>query len=184
METLSSTLTKTIWAIDPAHSQVQFKVKHLVISTVTGTFKKFEALVQLEGDDWATAEVNFSADISRIDTGQEQRDGHLKSADFFDAENHPKLIFTSTGIEKISDDQFKLTGDLTIRGITKSIVLDVELGGQATDGYGNTKAGFELSGKIKRKEFGLHWNAVTETGNIVVADEVKIIANVQFSRQN
>lgn len=183
METSTSTLSKTTWIADPAHSQVQFKVKHLVISTVTGNFKQFEANVQLEGNDWTNAEINFKADTASIDTGQEQRDAHLRSADFFDAENHTQLIFKSNGIQRISDDELKVTGDLTIRGITKTIVLDVEYGGQTTDPYGNTKAGFEVTGKLKRKEFGLHWNAVTEAGSVVVGDEVKLLANIQLSRQ-
>lgn len=182
-QTTTSTLNKTLWTADPAHSQVQFKVKHLVISTVTGNFRKFEVSVHLDGQDWTNAEVNFSADTASIDTGQEQRDAHLRSADFFDAENHPQLTFKSTGLHKVSDDEFKVTGDLTIKGIKKEIVLDVEFGGQTTDPYGNTKAGFEISGKLKRKEFGLHWNAVTEAGSIVVGDEVKLLANIQLSRQ-
>jgi polyisoprenoid-binding protein YceI len=184
METATSTLSKTTWAADPAHSQVQFKVKHLVISTVTGTFKTFEVKAHLEGNDWSNAEISFAADTASIDTGQEQRDAHLRSADFFDSENQPQMTFTSTGVQKVSDDLFHLTGNLTIREITKPVVLDVEFGGQTTDPYGNTKAGFEVTGKIKRKEFGLNWNAVTEAGSIVVADEVKIIANIQLIRES
>jgi polyisoprenoid-binding protein YceI len=172
------------WGIDPTHSEIQFKVRHLVISTVTGNFKSFDVQATTEGQDWRSVKVSFSADIDSIDTGQEQRDAHLKSADFFDAENHPKLTFESTGIRKISEGNYKLAGNLTIRGTVKPVELDVEHGGETTDFYGNYKAGFEITGKINRKDFGLVWHAVTEAGNIVAADEVKLIANVQLVKQN
>lgn len=184
MSTATQTSATTTWGFDPTHSEVQFKVRHLVISTVTGYFKSFIIKASVDDDDWANAKVNFSADIDSIDTGQEQRDGHLKSADFFDAENYPKLTFASTSIQKVSDDIYKLIGDLTIRGITKPIELDVEYGGETTDFYGNYKAGFEVSGKIKRKAYGLTWDAVTEAGSVVVSDEVKLHANVQLVKQN
>lgn len=159
------------------HSEVQFKVKHLVISTVTGSFKKFNATVTTDSDNFIGAKVNFEADINSIDTGVEGRDGHLKGDDFFNAESFPTLKFESTGFEGN-----KLTGNLTIRDITKPVTLDVEFGGKMTDFYGNEKAGFEVSGKINRKDFGLNWSATTEAGGIVVGDEVKLIANVQFQK--
>ncbi|GAB3179160.1 YceI family protein [Telluribacter humicola] len=177
------TAVKTTWAIDPTHSEIQFKVKHLVISTVTGSFKQFEGTVETEGEDFTTAQIQFSADIASIDTNQEQRDQHLRSADFFDAETHPKLTFVSTSVEKTGDDTYKITGDITIKGTTKSIVLNAEYGGSMVDFYGNHKAGFELSGKINRKDFGLTWHAVTEAGGVVVADEVKLVINVQVAKQ-
>ncbi len=183
MNTATQTSAITTWGVDPTHSEVQFKVRHLVISTVTGYFKSYDIKATAEDGDWTTGKVFFSADIDSIDTGQEQRDGHLKSADFFDAENHPQLTFESTGIQKVSDDTYKLIGDLTIRGITKPIELDVEYGGETTDFYGNYKAGFEVTGKIKRKEYGLTWDAVTEAGSVVVSDEVKLFANVQLVKQ-
>jgi polyisoprenoid-binding protein YceI len=176
-------VTTTTWALDPMHSEIQFKVKHLVISTVTGSFKTFEGSATTEGDDWSTAKVNFSADIASIDTNMAQRDAHLKGADFFDAENHPKLTFQSTSMRRLSDDTYKLEGNLTIKGVTRPITFNVEYGGSATDFYGNTKAGFELTGKLSRKEFGLTWDAVTEAGAIVVGDEIKLIGNVQFAKQ-
>ena len=176
-------VTTTTWALDPMHSEIQFKVKHLVISTVTGSFKTFEGSATTEGDDWSTAKVAFSADIASIDTNMAQRDDHLKAADFFDAETYPKLTFQSTSMRRVSDDTYKLEGNLTVKGITKPITFNVEYGGSATDFYGNTKAGFELTGKLSRKEFGLTWDAVTEAGAIVVGDEVKLIGNVQFARQ-
>lgn len=171
------------WTIDNSHSEVNFKVKHLVISTVTGSFKQFEGKVEAEKDDFSDAKVSFSADIDSISTGNEQRDGHLKSADFFDAANHPKLHFVSTGIKKKSDSDYELTGDLSIRGTTHPVSLTVEFGGTQQDFYGNTVAGFEMSGKIKRKDFGLHWDAVTETGGIVVSDEVRLQINVELIKQ-
>ncbi len=165
------------WNIDPTHSEVQFKVKHLVISTVTGSFKSFNATVTSSGDDFNGASVQFEADINSIETGVEQRDQHLKSDDFFNAEKFPKLSFTGKKFEA-----GKLTGDLTIRDVTKEVTLDVDFGGTMTDFYGNHKAGFEVTGKINRKEFGLQWTAVTEAGGIVVGDDVKLIANIQLQK--
>lgn len=174
---------KTKWAIDPMHSEVQFKVKHLVISTVTGTFKVFEASLETENEDFSDAEINFSLDVNSIDTNQPDRDTHLKSADFFDAEKYPKITFESTSFEKVEGERYKLKGDITIKDLTKPIIFDVEFGGTATDFYGNVKAGFEVNGKINRKEFGLVWNAITEAGAIVVGEDIKLNINVQFARQ-
>ncbi|WP_028525994.1 YceI family protein [Runella limosa] len=176
-------MATSTWVIDPTHSEVQFKVKHLVISTVTGSFKSFEGSVQTEGDSFDGASIQFTADVNSIDTNMEQRDGHLKSADFFDAENFPTLSFASTSFAQKGDDEFTLTGDLTLRGVTKSISLAVNYGGQMVDFYGNTKAGFELTGKINRKDFGLNWGAVTEAGGVVVSDEVKLHFNIQVAKQ-
>jgi len=177
------TLAKTTWAIDPTHSEIQFKVKHLVISTVTGSFKSFEGTLETEGDDFTDAKIQFSADIDSIDTNMPQRDGHLKSADFFDAENHPKLTFVSTSFTKKDEDTYILTGDLTMRGTTKSVTLSATYGGQMVDFYGNTKVGFEIAGKVNRKDFGLNWSAVTEAGGVVVSDEVKLHLNIQLAKQ-
>lgn len=173
---------KTKWVLDPTHSEVHFKVKHLVISTVTGTFKSFEGSFETENEDFSGANIDFSLDVASIDTNQEARDGHLKSADFFDAEQFPKISFKSTSFTKDGDD-FELVGDLTIKDVTKQVQLDVEFGGAATDFYGNNKAGFEITGKISRKEFGLTWHAVTEAGAIVVGDDIKLSINAQFSKQ-
>lgn len=173
----------TLWTIDPAHSEIQFKVRHLMVSNVTGKFNSFEGTAETTGDSFDNAKLSFSADIDSISTGAEQRDGHLKSADFFDAANHPKLTFVSTSVKKTGDDTYDITGDLTIRGTTKSVVLKAEEGGQMVDFYGNTKAGFEINGTIKRKEFGLSWDAVTEAGGVVVSDDVKLVLNVQVGHQ-
>lgn len=173
---------KTKWLIDPMHSEVHFKVKHLVISTVSGTFKTFEGSLESENDDFHNASIEFTLDVNSIDTNQEQRDTHLKSADFFDAEKFPKISFKSVAFEK-DDDDYLLTGDLTMKDVTKSVKLNVEYGGTATDFYGNDKAGFEVSGKISRKEFGLTWDGITEAGAIVVGDDIKLQINVQLTKQ-
>lgn len=169
------------WIIDPTHSEVSFKVKHLVISTVTGYFKKFEGSAESESDDFDGASVSFTADIDSIDTNQGDRDNHLKSADFFDAANHPKLSFSGR-ISKNGGD-YQLVGDLEIRGTKKEVSLDVDFGGVAGDPYGQTKAGFEIEGKINRKEFGLTWSAVTEAGSVVVSDQVRLMLSVQLVKQ-
>lgn len=175
-------MKQTRWVVDPMHTEIQFKVKHLMITTVTGNFNSFTAEAISEGDDFTKAKISFSADIDSIDTNNEQRDGHLKSADFFDAANHPKLVFENGRLEQSGDD-YKLHGDLTIKGVTKPVTLNTEIGGIAVDGYGQTKAGFTISGKISRKEFGLTWDAITEAGSVVVSDEVRIMAEVQLTKQ-
>ena len=175
-----STQTLTKWEIDTTHSEITFKVKHLVISTVTGKFRTFDANIETDNEDFEDAKVTFEADINSIDTNNEDRDNHLKSDDFFNAEEYPKMTFESTSFERNGDGEYKLVGELTIRGNTKTVELDAEYGGTVMDPYGNTKAGFEVTGKINRKEFGLTWSAVTEAGNVVVSDEVKLIMNVQF----
>ncbi len=174
------TMVKTKWSIDPAHSEIHFKVKHLVISTVTGSFEKFEGSVEASSDDFSDAEVEFSADVNSINTNQPDRDAHLKSPDFFDAAKYPNLTFKSTNFKKVGDSKFEMTGDLTIRGTTRQVTFDAEFGGTVKDPWGNIKAGFEINGKINRKEFGLTWSALTETGNMVVADEIKIHVNVEL----
>lgn len=168
------------WLIDPTHSEITFKVKHLIISTVTGNFTSFGADMQTQSDDFSGASISFWADINSISTNNEQRDGHLKSDDFFNAEKFPKLTFQSTSFEKVGDEEYVLKGNITIRETTKPITLQVALGGVATDPWGNKKAGFEISGKINRKDFGLNWSAVTEAGGVVVSDEVKLLLNVQM----
>jgi len=175
--------TATKWIIDPMHSEVQFKVKHLVISTVTGFFKGFNGQVITESEDFQDSEIDFSIDVNSIDTNQEARDKHLISQDFFDAEQYPKMTFKSKSLKRISDDDYKLVGNLTVKGVTKEVSFDVEFGGTASDFYGNTKAGFEIIGKINRKEFGLTWDGVTEAGSIVVGEDIKLIVNAQFTKE-
>jgi len=177
------TQVATKWAIDPMHSEVQFKVKHLVISTVTGFFKSFEGTVESENEDFEGAKINFSLDINSIDTNQTQRDEHLKSPEFFDAAQFPHIKFSSTSFTKTGDEEYELKGDLTIKGVTNPVTLNVEYGGTAADFYGNTKAGFEITGKINRKEFGLTWNGVTEAGAVVVGEDIKLHINIQLAKQ-
>ena len=178
MNTTSATATTTVWAIDPTHSEISFKVKHMMISTVRGHFDTFSATLESEDEtfDHVKAEVVIQTDS--INTKNPDRDGHLKSDDFFNAEAFPEIRFESTHCTGT-----ELTGKLTIRDVTKEITLSVTNNGVAVDPYGQTKVGFELSGEISRKEFGLKWNAVTEAGSIVVSDQVQLIIDAQFIRQ-
>ncbi len=169
-----------VWTVDALHSSIDFKVKHLMINTVTGKFKSFAVNMEHTKEDFTDAKISFTADIASIETGMEARDNHLKSDDFFNAEKYPQLKFESNQFEKTGDNTYKLHGNITIRETTKPIIMDVEYGGQMVDFYGNTKAGFEVNGKLKRKEFGLSWDAVTEAGGVVVSDEVKLHVNVQL----
>jgi polyisoprenoid-binding protein YceI len=171
------------YVVDAMHSEVNFKVKHLMISTVTGNFAKYDATLTSTADDFSDAVINFSADINSISTGNEQRDTHLKGADFFDAATYPALTFESTAFSKNADGTYTLIGNLTVKNVTKTVELAVEYGGTMTDFYGQTKAGFEIAGKINRKEFGLTWDAVTEAGGVVVSDEVRLQFNIQMVKQ-
>ncbi len=175
-------MATTTWIIDPTHSEIQFKVKHLVISTVTGSFKNFEGQLSTENEDFDNAAVSFNADVNSIDTNQAQRDEHLKSADFFESDKYPKITFNGT-LHKKGGDDYTLKGDLTVKDVTKPFEFKVEYGGNMTDFYGNNKSGFEISGKLNRKEYGLTWGAVTETGGVVVGDDIKLIANIQVVKQ-
>ena len=162
------------------HSLIQFKVRHLMITNVTGSFQHFDGTIEAEGEDFTQGKVTFSVKVDSIDTTNDDRNGHLKSDDFFSAEKYPDITFTSTSFKKISGEDWDLTGDLTIRDKTKPVTLKVEYGGVAQDFYGNTKAGFTVTGKINRSDFGLVWNGVTEAGSVVVSDEVKVSADLQF----
>lgn len=179
METVTATQTK--WAIDPTHSEVQFKVKHLVIATVTGAFKKFSGSLETNGDNFDGATAEFTIDVNSIDTNQTDRDAHLKSDDFFAASAHPEITFRKGKLVK-KGDAYDLTGDLTIRNVTKQVTLKAELGGTMKDPWGNFKAGFEINGKINRTDFGLKWNAVTEAGGVVVGEEVRLHLNIELAR--
>ena len=174
--------TKTVWNLDASHSEIGFKVKHLMISNVSGTFGKFEVKAETEGDDFSTAQIAFSADINSLTTGNEQRDGHLKAADFFDVETYPEMVFNSTNLEKVDEMNYTLTGNLTIKGITSLVALNVEYGGFGIDPWGNQKIGFTLSGKINRNDWQLSWNAPLEAGGLLIGEEVKVFAELQFSK--
>jgi len=176
-------MATTKWILDPTHSEVQFKIRHLMITHVTGSFGKFSADVETTDENFETAKINFSAEVDSITTNNEQRDGHLKSADFFEASKFPTLTFVSTKFERISGEEYQLSGDMSFHGITKNIKLHVEHGGVIKDPWGNTRTGFTVEGKINRKEFGLVWNAATEAGGLVVGEEVKIHVSVEFIKQ-
>jgi polyisoprenoid-binding protein YceI len=176
-------MAQNTWVLDPSHSEVQFKVKHMMISTVSGEFKQFDVKMSADGDDFTKANAQFTASVASIDTKNEQRDGHLKSPDFFDAEHHPEVTFESKALRKKGDEEYELTGDLTMRGVTKPITLKVENSGVIKDPYGNQRTGFEISGKINRKDFGLSWNALTEAGGMVVSEDVRVSANIELIKQ-
>ena len=176
-------MATTKWILDPSHSEVQFKIRHLMITHVTGSFGKFTAEVETIDDNFEKSKINFSADVDSITTNNEQRDGHLKSADFFEIAKYPTLTFVSTQFEKISGEEYRLTGDMTFHGVTKPVTLKVEHGGVIKDPWGHTRTGFSLEGKINRKDFGVGWNAVTEAGGVVLSEEVKLHINAEFVKQ-
>lgn len=182
MKTATATSTRTIWTLDPSHSEVLFKVKHLMISNVKGEFRKVNASIDMAGNDLSTASVRVNIDAGSIFTNDENRDKHLRSADFFDVEQHPEVIFEGTSITGEGSER-KLNGKLTMKGVTRPVTLDVEVGGVQKDPWGNEKMGFSVSGKIDRKEWGLNWNAALEAGGVLVSDEVRINAEVQFVKQ-
>src|SRR5690606_145661 len=171
----------TPWVLDPAHSELTFKVKHMMIANVKGSFNNFS--VEVDGNDILTSSVLVKIDTSSIDTNNIDRDNHLKSADFFDVENNKEILFKSTSLKQKDGNEYELKGMSTIKGISKEITLDVEFGGINKDPWGNDKAGFTVEGKINRKEWGLNWNAALETGGVLVSDEVKIAAEIQFAKQ-
>lgn len=171
--------TQTKWVIDPTHSEVAFKIKHLMISNVKGNFSQFEATALTNGDDFSSAEIDVNINAASINTGAADRDGHLKSPDFFDAEKYPVMTFKSKSFSG-SGDEFVLEGDFTIKDVTKPVTLNVEFGGLMTDPWGNVKAGFTIEGKINRKDFGLNWNAALEAGGVLVGEEVKLSAEIEM----
>jgi len=169
------------WTIDPTHSEVGFKVKHMMFTNVKGLFNDYSADIDFN-DDLKEANLQFEAKINSIFTNNTDRDNHLKSADFFDAEQHPTLNFKSTKIEG-NGSEYEITGDLTIKGITKPVTLNAEFSGLMTDPWGNTKVGLNLDGKINRKDFGLTYNAALETGGVLVGEDVKLNAEIQLVEQ-
>ncbi|MCE7065080.1 YceI family protein [Dyadobacter sp. CY326] len=176
-------MSKTVWNVDALHSEVQFKVKHLVISTVTGSFKSFSGSVRTEADQFENAEIEFTIDVNSVDTGQPGRDEHLRNADFFEAETYPQFNFVSTSFTKVKGDLYKLIGNLTIKGVTKEVEFEAEYGGTEKDSWGNIKVGFEVTGTIDRKDFNVTFNALTETGGLALGEKIKVIANVQLAKE-
>jgi polyisoprenoid-binding protein YceI len=179
----SEILTRTKWNIDPMHSEVGFRVKHLMFTNVRGTFKEYRADIHMDEEDFGNPEINVKINPASVYTADEKRDGHLKSADFFDVENFPEIIFTGTSCKKGQAGHYNLHGDLTIKGITKPISLDVEFGGMMKDPWGNKKAAFQVKGKINRKDWGLNWNAALETGGVLVSEDVWIECEIQLAKQ-
>ncbi|HEY9490089.1 MAG TPA: YceI family protein [Chryseosolibacter sp.] len=179
----TQTSTKTKWNLDPTHSQIGFKVKHMMITNVSGSFGKFDAKVETLGNDFSTATIDFTADLNSLSTGNTDRDNHLKSGDFFDISQHPQLRFVSTKVEKKDEENLVLQGDLTIRGVTKPVKLDVEFGGIGKDPWGNEKAGFTIAGKINRTDFSLNWNTALEAGGVLVGEEVKLYAELELVKE-
>jgi polyisoprenoid-binding protein YceI len=171
------------WVIDNVHSEVGFSVRHMMIATVRGSFHKFSGTVEFNEADPVASTVDVTIDVTSVDTRDEKRDGHLKSGDFFDAENFPVMTFKSAKVEKTSDTTGKLHGDLTIRGVTKPVTLDVEYLGQAKSPWGTTSAGFAAKASIDRKDFGLNWNVALETGGILVGDKVNIAIELEIIKQ-
>ncbi len=173
---------KTLWNVDKSHTKIQFAARHMIISEVNGVFKDYE-LSFASNNDFTESDILFSVDINSIDTGNTDRDNHLKSADFFEAEKYPKMTFKSTSIKKIDEETLKLTGDLTIKNITKPIELDVFYGGTIKDPWGMTRAGFKIQGKVNRFDYDLKWNALMETGGAVVGKNINIICDVEITKQ-
>lgn len=176
-------MATTKWAIDPTHSEIGFKVKHMMFTNVSGKFGTYDATIVTDDDNFENASMEFSADINSIDTNNADRDNHLKSADFFDADNHPKLTFKASSFTKIDGHNYELTGDLSIKGVTKTVKFPVEFSGLMKDPWGNTKAGLNIDGKINRKDWGLNWNSALETGGVLVGEEVKLNIELQLAKQ-
>ena len=173
----------TKWVIDPTHSEIGFKVKHMMFTNVSGKFNDFVATIENNEEHFETSKIEFSADVVSIDTNNDDRDNHLRGADFFDIENYKKLSFVSTSIKKIDEGEYQITGDLTIKDVTKSIVLETEYSGLMKDPWGNTKVALSITGKINRKDFGLTWNAALETGGVLVGEDIKLVSEIQFVKQ-
>jgi polyisoprenoid-binding protein YceI len=176
-------MAKTKWLLDPMHSELQFKIKHLMISNVTGALKNFSAEVETEGEDFSTAKINLAAQMNSISTNNEQRDAHLRNSDFFEVEKYPELQFSSTKVEKVDNDTFVLHGELTMKGVTKPVTLNVEFNGETKDPWGGERAGFMISGKINRADWGVNFNSVLETGGVVLGEEVKINSEIELVKQ-
>lgn len=169
-----------VWSIDPTHSSIHFSVKHMVIATAKGSFGKYKVNVETDGLDFENAKIEMEIDVDSISTSTTDRDNHLRSADFFDAEKYPVIAFKSTEFIKISDENYKLLGNITVKGTTKPIEFNVEFGGQLTDPWGNIRAGFNIKGAIDRFDFGLNWNSLLETGNAMVGKTVKLEAEIEI----
>ncbi len=175
-------MTKTKWALDPAHSSVDFSVRHMMIANVKGSFNSFTATIEADPTDLTTANIEFSVETASVDTRSKDRDAHLVSGDFFDVENYPNMTFKATKIEKTDEDEYNVTGDLVLRGVTKPVTFAVTFEGQGKDPWGNEKVGFSAQGTLNRSDYGLVWNAGLETGGVLVGDKVKINLQIQAGK--
>lgn len=175
-------MANTVWNIDPTHSEIGFKVKHMMFTNVSGKFNDYTSTIINTEEGFESSEISFTAKVASIDTNNVDRDNHLRSGDFFEVEKYEDLSFTSTGIQKKSANDYVITGMMTIKGVAKEVVFNAEYSGQMTDPWGNTKIALSLEGKINRKEFGLGWNTVLETGGVLVGEEIKLFAEVQFAK--
>ncbi len=176
-------MSTTKWALDPTHSELGFKIRHLMITNVTGNFTKFNVNVTTSSDDFQSAVIEADIDVASINTNNSQRDEHLKNADFFEADKYPKITFRSTKVKALDDSTFEVTGDLTIRQTTKQITFTAEYGAIAKDPWGNSRAGFSITGKINRKDFGVNYNAVLESGGVALGEELKLFGEIQLVKQ-
>jgi polyisoprenoid-binding protein YceI len=181
--TTPTTGTLTTWSIDPAHSHVEFAIRHLMIATVKGRFAIVRGTIHSDDADPAKGKAEIEIDVDSIDTREPQRDAHLKSPDFFDTATYPKIVFKSTRITDVKGDRFTLVGDLTMHGVTREVALDVTAEGRAKDPWGGDRAGFTATTKIKRSDFGLTWNQALETGGVLVGDDVKVSLEVELVKQ-
>jgi polyisoprenoid-binding protein YceI len=171
------------WNIDPTHSLIEFSVKHMMITTVRGQFKSFNGTLTIDPENLAASKVEGSIDVASIDTKEEQRDGHLRSVDFFDVENYPHMTFRSTRIESVGGDEFKVYGEMTIKDTTREVVFDVTNEGRGQDPWGNQRWGVSATSKLNRKDFGLTWNVALETGGWLVGDEIKVAIELQLVQE-
>ena len=177
------TFSQTTWTVDKSHSKVGFSVSHLVITDVDGFFKDYDAQISSNGDDFSTANVELKVNTSSIFTDNEKRDDHLRSDDFFNSEKYPQMIFKGKSMKKVGDKKYKLIGDFTIREVTKQVELDVKFNGIVKDPWGNTKAGFKVTGEIDRFDYNLKWDKSIETGSLVVGKEVELVIDLQLVKK-
>jgi polyisoprenoid-binding protein YceI len=176
-------MSKTKWVSDPTHSELGFKIKHLMITNVSGFFNKFQVTGETDNDDFSTAKISLKADMDSIHTNNEQRDAHLRNSDFFESDKHPEMIFESTNTEQVDKENFHLFGNLTLKSVTLPVKLNVEYSGITKDPWGGERAGFTVTGKIKRSDWGVSFNGVLESGGVVLGEDVKIHSEIQLVKQ-
>tara|TARA_R110001583_G_scaffold57654_12_gene172403 strand:+ start:1403 stop:1996 length:594 start_codon:yes stop_codon:yes gene_type:complete len=181
---ISVNAQETKWGFDKDHSKIQFDVAHMLISEVSGQFQEYEGTVVTSKEDFSDAKFDFSITVKSIDTDNEERDMHLRSADFFDVEKYPKITFKSKSMKKVGENQYELIGNLTLHGVTKEVILDIKYGGTIKDPYGNVKAGFKITGLINRTDFGLKYNSIMDTGGMMIGEEVTIICKIELIKLN